>query len=134
MPQTCRQTATSNAPSAIKAAALLIGLCSALSAPAAPLELWMFTSPECAACAQFEREVGRSYVKTAEARLAPLHRQPLAASRPESLKAAGPVIGTPTFVLMENGREQGRIEGYSSDELFWMRLTALLGERNTQGK
>ena len=37
-----------------------------------------------------------------------------------------PIRYTPTFVLIEDGKEIGRIEGYPGDEFFWVRLENLL--------
>lgn len=120
-------------PSGALLTMVTIALCLAsATVQAATATLWMFISPDCAACAQFEREVGRLYAQTPEAQQAPLRRQPLAAPRPVELRGAEAVHGTPTFVLMKDGREHGRITGYSSDELFWMRLTALLAELETE--
>ena len=36
-----------------------------------------------------------------------------------------PVRYTPTFVVVDRGREIGRIEGFSSDDQFWGRLDEL---------
>jgi hypothetical protein len=40
------------------------------------------------------------------------------------------VLFTPTFVLINNGQEQARIEGYPGEDFFWPLLTRLL-EDNT---
>lgn len=106
--------------------AFLVSLTVAAQSQAA--ELWMFTSAACGACQQFEREVGDRYHLTAEARRVPLHRIALDAPRPPPIADIADVRGTPTFVLMDGRTEIGRIAGYSSDELFWMRITALLAE------
>ena len=41
------------------------------------------------------------------------------------------VIFTPTFVLMENNKELGRLEGYSSEDFFWELLEMIL-EKETE--
>ena len=41
------------------------------------------------------------------------------------------VIFTPTFVLMENDQELGRLEGYSSEDFFWELLEVIL-EKETE--
>lgn len=124
-----RRQSVMSLPSAALRTMVAVTLCLASAATqAATATLWMLTSPGCAACAQFEREVGGLYAQTPESQQAPLRRQALDAPRPAELCGAEPVQGTPTFVLMKDGHEQGRITGYSSDELFWMRLTALLAE------
>ena len=51
-----------------------------LSSEACAAQLLVFTDPKCAACMQFEREVGRTYDRTAESRSAPLTRLRLGAT------------------------------------------------------
>lgn len=93
-----------------------------LSARAA--ELVMFESPVCEWCRLWDEEVGIVYGKTLESRQAPLRRVDIDDPRPEDLRPIRPVIYTPTFVLMEDGRETGRITGYPGEANFW----SLLGE------
>ena len=40
---------------------------------------------------------------------------------------ATPVVLTPTFVLMEDGAEAGRIEGYPGEDFFWGLLGQMIG-------
>ena len=87
-------------------------------------ELVMFESPTCDWCAAWEREVGVVYDKTEEGQRAPLRRVSLAEERPADLEGVSGVVYTPTFVLMENGAERGRILGYPGEANFW----GLLGE------
>ena len=76
----------------------------------------------------FETEVGVVYHKTREARLAPLRRVDLAAARPPGLAKLTGIRYTPTFVLMDRGREVGRILGYPGEAHFWGQLGRLLEE------
>ncbi len=39
---------------------------------------------------------------------------------------AARILYTPTFVVAENGREVGRIEGYPGEDFFWGRLDSLM--------
>ena len=41
-------------------------------------------------------------------------------------------VFTPTFVLVEDGKELGRIEGYAGDEFFWFLLGRLLDEHSLE--
>jgi hypothetical protein len=41
---------------------------------------------------------------------------------------ARPISFTPTFVLVEDGRELARIEGYPGEDFFWGLLGMLLEE------
>jgi thioredoxin-related protein len=42
---------------------------------------------------------------------------------------ARPVNFTPTFILMDDGQELGRIEGYPGENFFWAVLEKLLAEK-----
>jgi hypothetical protein len=82
-------------------------------------ELVMFESAGCVWCEAWDEEIGGVYPLTAEARIAPLRRVDHDEEPPEDLSGIRPVIYTPTFVLIENGREVGRILGYPGEEHFW---------------
>jgi hypothetical protein len=104
---------------------LLIPLIALLLAPLAAARagdsaLVMVQSPGCSACAKWEREVAPVYEKTDEASRFPLRRMDIAQARHDSsLALATPPYFTPTFILVEDGREVGRIIGYSNDLSFW---------------
>lgn len=106
------------------AAALVLCACYPLSALAA--DLVMYTRGGCPFCVRFEREVGPIYPKTREGKMAPLHRVELQAGgfRDSSLKE--PVVATPTFILMDDGHEVGRITGYLNEDMFWGLLGSLV--------
>ncbi len=111
----------------------MAGLAGALLAPtfAAAGELVVFERRGCVYCQRFDAEVAPIYEKTDEARSAPLRRVDLGSGVPGDLALATPVRFTPTFVLMDKGREIGRITGYISDDMFWGLLapmTAKLSE------
>jgi protein-disulfide isomerase len=101
----------------------VLGLAAAF--PAAAAELVMFESAGCPYCARWNREIAPIYPKTAEGRRAPLRRVDFAGPRPADLAAIPNVVYTPTFVLLEDGKEVGRIVGYSGDEIFWSLLIEL---------
>lgn len=88
-------------------------------------ELVMFERAGCVYCAKFDRDIAPIYEKTDEGRLAPLRRVPLSGEASGDIHLAAPVRFTPTFVLVDRGREIGRITGYASDESFWGLLGAL---------
>lgn len=94
-------------------------------------ELVMFLSPVCEWCQIWDEEVGVVYGKTPEARQARLRRVDIDDPRPEDLKRIRPVIYTPTFVLMENGREAGRITGYPGEASFWDLLGEMIAKLDT---
>lgn len=103
----------------------------AMSGPAAAeVELVMVEERGCAYCAAWNAEIGPIYGKTAEGRFAPLRRIELndPALANELSLASRPVF-TPTFILVDDGRELGRIEGYPGDAFFWGLLGGLLADQ-----
>lgn len=95
--------------------------------PARAAELVLFETPGCPWCQAWDAEIGEIYPKTAEGRAAPLRRLDLGAPRPPELAALSEIVYTPTFVLMSEGREVGRILGYLGEDQFWGLLGALMG-------
>jgi hypothetical protein len=89
-------------------------------------ELVMFEAPGCTWCEAWDEEVGVVYVKTEEGRAAPLRRVDIDDPRPPDLEALQGVVYTPTFVLLDAGREVGRILGYPGEGFFWSLLDELL--------
>ncbi len=88
-------------------------------------ELVMFEQGGCVWCARWNRDVGPVYDKTAEAKTLPLRRIDIDQQSAAGITLAAPVRYTPTFVVVDNGREIGRITGYINDEAFWGLLDAL---------
>jgi hypothetical protein len=105
----------------ILALAVLILLANAADAA----ELVMFRRDGCPWCAKWDREIVPIYPKTEFNLRAPVRQVNLDRGRDPSIVHA-PIHYTPTFVLIENGKEVGRIEGYPGDEFFWVRLENLL--------
>lgn len=85
----------------------------------------MFRNDGCPWCAKWDREIGPIYPKTEFNTRAPLRQVNLDHDAAPAFTHA-PIHYTPTFVLVEDGKEVGRIEGYPGDELFWVRLENLL--------
>ena len=109
---------------------LVVGLC--LLAHAMPsaksAELLMFEAQLCEWCEVWDEEVGVVYQKTTEGRRAPLRRIALHEPRPPDLPQIDNVRFSPTFVLLDQGREVGRIVGYPGEDHFWGLLQALLDD------
>lgn len=95
------------------------------SAPARAAELLVFERPGCVWCLRFDREIAPVYAKTEEGRLAPLRRLDVDEGDASRVALAAPVRYTPTFVLVDEGREVGRIPGYAGEEAFWGLLADL---------
>jgi len=80
----------------------------------------------CVWCEQWNADIGDIYPKTAESRVAPLHRIDISDPALNDLQLSGPVMFTPTFILVENNRELARIEGYPGEDFFWGLLGVML--------
>jgi hypothetical protein len=91
---------------------------------AAEIELVMFERPLCEWCEAWNEEVGDAYAITEEGKFAPLRRVQLNDPHPADLEDIRWPRFTPTFVMMVDGEEVGRIRGYPGEEFFW----GLLGE------
>ena len=87
-------------------------------------------SPDCGACRQFDREIGPIYPKTTEAARLPLHKVLLGDWQTGATElaecATDAVVGTPTFLQVQDCRELDRITGYSDAELFWLSLRRMI--------
>lgn len=100
-------------------ALLLIGPL-APSGGARAAELLMFERAGCPWCARWNREVAPGYVRSEEGEYAPLRRIDLdRESHPRDIAFKTPVRFTPTFVLVDQGREIGRLIGYIDAATFW---------------
>lgn len=89
-------------------------------------ELLVFERVGCVWCERFESEIAPVYELTAEGHIAPLRRVDLSAGAAGLAPLAAPVRYTPTFVLVEDGREVGRIPGYAGEEAFWGLLAEMM--------
>jgi hypothetical protein len=96
-----------------------------LAGAADAAELVMYRRDGCPWCAKWDREIGPIYPKTDFSKRAPLRLINLDHDRDLPIKH-GAIRYTPTFVLVEDSKEVGRIEGYPGDEFFWPRLSNLL--------
>src|SRR5437868_2669761 len=110
---------------ALIAAALLLPAFG-VAAPAAAAELVMFRRAGCPYCAAWDRAIGPVYPKTDIGKRLPLRQVDLDRSADGKVALASPVRFTPTFVLVESGRELGRLEGYPGEDFFWGLLERLL--------
>lgn len=95
------------------------------SGAAQAAELLMFDQAGCVYCQRWDRDVGSLYDKTPEAKSLPLRRVDIQNQKASGITLASPVRYTPTFVVVDDGREVGRITGYSNDDSFWGLLDAL---------
>lgn len=107
----------------------LVALCVAtvlvMASAANAAELVMFRRDGCSWCAKWDREIGPIYGRTDFNRRAPLRHLNIDRDAAPTFVHA-PVRYTPTFVLVDHGREVSRIEGYPGEDFFWARLANLL--------
>ena len=87
-------------------------------------ELLMFDSKICEWCDRWREDIGPVYPKTEEGKVAPLRTIDIHRARPGPYRSIKGIVYTPTFVLWHDGREVGRIVGYTGEVFFW----GLLGE------
>jgi hypothetical protein len=112
-------------------------LATVMAMPALPVqsgaaELIMFEEDGCIWCARWDAEVAPDYAASEQSRTAPLVRYDLRRDPlPDALELQGRVRYTPTFVLVENDREVGRITGYPGKGVFWHMLDNLMAKLDT---
>lgn len=100
-----------------------------LSVPAwAETRLVMAEETGCMWCAQWNETIAPIYPKTPEGQAAPLMRIDIHDNLPEGLIFASALRFTPTFVLMQDGQEVRRIEGYPGEDFFWGLLQVMLDQ------
>jgi hypothetical protein len=107
---------------------LLLAAMLALSWPigAISAELVMFEQAGCVWCETFNREVASVYPKTEEGQRAPLRRVNIDDPLPADLSFIAVERLAPLFVLVDKGREVGRIRGYPGEDHFWGLLGVLV--------
>ena len=92
--------------------------------------LVMVEEKGCIWCARWNEEISHIYPKTEEGAAAPLKRIDIHAKRPDDIVFSRSLTFTPTFVLVIEGKEVSRIEGYPGEDFFW----GLLGKMLSQAK
>ena len=110
---------------ALAALALLAGLLADVAGSGAA-ELVMFDDPNCVWCRRWHAEIGPGYPRSPEGQQAPLRRVLIRDQANAGIALARPVTGTPTFVLVHEGEEIGRIPGYPGSHFFYPQLAELL--------
>lgn len=88
-------------------------------------QLFMAEEKGCYWCAKWHEEIAHIYPKSPEGHAAPLVRYDLNNEIPD-VAFAKSVHFTPTFILVKNGVEVGRIEGYPGEDFFWGLLAMMI--------
>ena len=89
-------------------------------------ELVMFEKRGCHWCKVWDEEVGEIYHKTPAGKIAPLRRVKLHDKLPEDLNHLKQLSFSPTFIVVHEGAEIGRIIGYPGEDFFWGQLELIL--------
>lgn len=114
---------------------LLIGLLAVVPFTGArAAELVMLDEEGCPWCELWREEVGEIYAKTSEGKLAPLRAIDIRDDLPADLDFLVKGGFTPTFILVDGGREIGRIRGYPGESFFWGLFSVLIEKLPQSGK
>jgi hypothetical protein len=125
--------ATASARVLLSALVAMIALFSASEPAEADMRLLMFEEAGCVWCARWNADVGGEYPITPEGRAAPLTRLQLRDPLPEDISLVSRPRYTPTFVVVSDGEEIGRIEGYPGEDFFWGLLGRILEREAPNG-
>ena len=86
----------------------------------------MVESPACHHCRAWHAQIGPGYAASAAGRAAPILHVDVDGPYPDGLALARRPWITPTFVLLSDGSEAGRIEGYVGQRYFYPVLEEMM--------
>lgn len=92
----------------------------------ADTKLLMLTDKKCMYCIVWEKQIGEIYNKTEISSAYPLKRYEASEINENFKNKIFKTSITPTFVFFNNGKEVGRIIGYSNPEMFWWQVDEIL--------
>ncbi|KZK84983.1 hypothetical protein PsAD13_01517 [Pseudovibrio sp. Ad13] len=101
-------------------------LFSSAQAAGSTMKLLMVEDEICPWCERWEKEIGGAYGKTEEGQIAPLMRMDIDDPIPKDVTLKGKARFTPTFILLIDGAEVQRIEGYPGEDFFYPALNQML--------
>jgi hypothetical protein len=81
---------------------------------------------DCGICKMFNRQMAWAYPSSAIGKKVPLRRVNILNRWPADLKQVNRPSYTPVFILVDNGREVGRFDGYNNPQGFARNLQRLL--------
>jgi len=105
---------------------LLIALAAIYVPIASAAELIYVEWKDCGYCKIFNRQMAGAYASSAIGKKIPLRRVDILRRWPADLKRVSRPTYTPVFILVENGSEVGRFDGYTSPQGFVRNLRRLL--------
>ena len=107
--------------------AMVVSVIGLLPLPAlAQLQLIMIEQAGCVYCERWHEEVGDAYDNTPEGTVAPLRTLQISDPIPNDLDIGARAVFTPTFILVSDGEEVGRLEGYPGEDFFWGLLQRMI--------
>lgn len=115
---------------------MLAGLLALAAGPARAqtgLRLMMVRRRGCVYCAQWDREIGPGYARHPDGRAAPLFMVDADGPYPDGLALARMPWLTPSFILLRDGIEMARFEGYPGAAKFYPVLHGMLGQARAPG-
>jgi len=107
---------------------LVVTIACFLAVPLFAAELLVVDQPFCPYCKKFDREIATAYPKTDEGAKAPMVRVQLNKPWPDNYSFVQAATVTPSFILVHEGVEIDRIEGYPGDIHFWFLLNSMLDQ------
>lgn len=90
------------------------------------IELLVFEVADCVYCALFRRDVLPNYRRWQPARTVPIRFVDARSAGLMRARLAAPLTTVPTFVVMRDGREAGRISGYFGPAPFFQMITRII--------
>jgi len=98
--------------------------------PASAAELLMIHNPACVFCQAFMRDVAPEYSSTMPLVIIDVSIYENRKWLGQELKAGNikRIHGTPTFIIYDDGKEIGRVEGYGGKEWFYQKLDEAVKE------
>ena len=116
-----------------------IALWFCLTSTAYAAEMLMFSTKTCGYCRAFLKEVAPTYADTEHAKLLPLRiismdqsTAPLWFDEAYNEKRIDPIVGTPTFVIFNNGTEVARLIGYQGKEKFYKDISKFINDNRAK--
>ncbi len=82
----------------------------------------------CPWCERWNHDIGTEYAITDEGKIAPLLRYDIHDPLPEGVELSSKPHYTPTFILLVDGIEVDRLEGYPGEGFFWGLLGMMLAK------
>ena len=110
---------------------LLTAIWLALPSALWAVELVMVERQGCHYCIEWKEQLGPIYPNTEAGKFSPLRLVDIADPHPDDLTFKGAIVYTPTFILIDEGQEIARIEGYPGEDFFWALLERMLTEKTS---